>query len=361
MKKALLLPALVLTFLAFGCGGRATPDSPTPQPAPSGVNAGGPKGAAVAVLKPRSSLDTGLEQAIVSLAVSADGKVLVTQATGKGKTVQLWDLEKKQLLHAFENPSPAVLPVVLSRDGKTAVYVSPDTVSVRFIDVASGKESPRLKRKEGGLNFFNLTGLALSPKGDLAVAASAEALVGWDTRTGEQRFAWKGDKLVKALSDFFDGGKRIASGYKGQNDQVKVWDVAAGKSVQALAGEDDNQAHALAVSPDGKRLAACYTIGPAQVWDLGSGKRLSRSDLSPGLRTNVAFLPDNRTIAFAGQPFGETAMKINLVNTDTGKTTHLLEGHSDEVTAVAVSADGGTLVSAGRDRTIKIWDLKAAR
>jgi hypothetical protein len=76
----------------------------------------------------------------------------------------------------------------------------------------------------------------------------------------------------KAVSSFRNKG---GDGEK-QRETAEGTDVATGKPVQTLAGEDDNQFHALAISGDGKRLAACFTIGPAQVWDLGSGKRLTR-------------------------------------------------------------------------------------
>jgi len=78
----------------------------------------------------------------------------------------------------------------------------------------------------------------------------------------------------------------------------------------------------------------------------------------PGTWTNLAFLPDNKTIAVGGGGVGEDHHKIFLLNVTTGLPTHCLVGHTDEVTSVAVTANGATLISASRDQTIKVWELK---
>ena len=42
---------------------------------------------------------------------------------------------------------------------------------------------------------------------------------------------------------------------------------------------------------------------------------------------------------------------------ETGRALRTLEGHTDWVNGVAVSADGRRAVSASEDRTLKVWDL----
>ena len=41
----------------------------------------------------------------------------------------------------------------------------------------------------------------------------------------------------------------------------------------------------------------------------------------------------------------------------TGSLDHVLEGHTLPVNALAVSADGSTLVTAGQDGTVRSWPL----
>jgi WD40 repeat protein len=44
-----------------------------------------------------------------------------------------------------------------------------------------------------------------------------------------------------------------------------------------------------------------------------------------------------------------------------GRCTATLEGHTDEVTNVAVSADGRLAVSGSADLTVRVWDLAGGR
>ncbi|MEH2015714.1 MAG: hypothetical protein V7K65_30430 [Nostoc sp.] len=48
---------------------------------------------------------------------------------------------------------------------------------------------------------------------------------------------------------------------------------------------------------------------------------------------------------------------VKVWQLNTGELIHTFNGHSAEVYAIAFSADGKTLVSGGRDKTIKIWQL----
>jgi WD40 repeat protein len=45
---------------------------------------------------------------------------------------------------------------------------------------------------------------------------------------------------------------------------------------------------------------------------------------------------------------------------ESGRELHTLVGHTDAVSAVAVTPDGRRAVSASADRTLKVWELRAA-
>jgi WD40 repeat protein len=333
---------------------------------------------APALVRPLLSLDTGLDgsqfdKGVHALAVSADGRVVVAQGRGQANKVVVWDVVQPRQLHEFPNPSSQDRPVAVSADGKVLTYPTgwDDVEGVVLREVESGKELRRLKRKEGDIRL--LKGLAFSPAGDLLVAAADGGVVGWDPRTGEQRFAWEGDaELVTALSAFFEAGKKIASG--GQDGTVKVWDVATGRVVCTLAEEraqppeeraqppEDiilpyGNVRSIAASEDGKTIvSAAYTdltapSEPIAIWDVAAGKVVKR--LPASRSSKVALLPDRKTLVY------QNVTTVHLDNLETGVRGHVLRGHEGYVSCLALTPDGSRLVTGSNDKTIKVWDLKA--
>src|SRR5262245_9040416 len=182
------------------------------QPAPESPARAEPR-----AVHPRVSFDTGIEGGATAVAVSADGRLVLVQGPGQAGNVQVWDAGKKRKVRAFDNPSGSVLPVALTRDGKTAAGGTPD--GVVLLEVDTGKELHRLPAS--GLPH----GLHFSPRGDLLVAGAGGQVVGWDPTTGKKRFAWDAGGEVTALSPFFAGGGRFASG--GAKGTIRIWDVAS--------------------------------------------------------------------------------------------------------------------------------------
>lgn len=69
--------------------------------------------------------------------------------------------------------------------------------------------------------------------------------------------------------------------------------------------------------------------------------------------TAVAFSPDSAGSLTATASSDQT---IKIWHTRTGQLLHTLTGHNEQVTAIAFSHDGKTLVSSSHDRTVRVWD-----
>jgi RNA polymerase sigma factor (sigma-70 family) len=140
---------------------------------------------------------------------------------------------------------------------------------------------------------------------------------------------------------------------KGAKKEVSVsW-----KERLCINAPEVSQAFALAVSPDGKRIAVCYgTV--TSVLDAKTGKELvtlsGTEKAMPG--RSIAFSPDGKLIAQSGD-----YADVLLCSADSGEVKATLE-YAKGVVAVAFSPDGKTLATAansggGEGSEVRLWDL----
>jgi WD40 repeat protein len=111
--------------------------------------------------------------------------------------------------------------------------------------------------------------------------------------------------------------------------------------------------NAVAFSPDGKR-AASGDHRAIRLWDLQTGKQLSRTDEHDDRVMALAFSPDGKTLAS-----GSEDRTVRMWDTSTLDQQKVLKGHKWDVRAVAFSRDGKRLASASRDGTIRVWDARS--
>ena len=44
-----------------------------------------------------------------------------------------------------------------------------------------------------------------------------------------------------------------------------------------------------------------------------------------------------------------------------GQVLQVLEGHTADVKAIAISVDGGKIVSGGKDKTVRVWSAESGQ
>jgi WD40 repeat protein len=91
--------------------------------------------------------------------------------------------------------------------------------------------------------------------------------------------------------------------------------------------------------------------GLLTVWDGVSGEPRFSVPLTGRRLSALAYTPDGRRLLL-----GSWDHSLLLVDAATGREVLTLRGHTDAVTGVAFG--GGRIASAGRDRTVKVWDAR---
>jgi RNA polymerase sigma factor (sigma-70 family) len=149
-----------------------------------------------------------------------------------------------------------------------------------------------------------------------------------------------------------DGRSVIVSDADGH---LVFWDVATGKEVRRLRDGND-VLYALAVSPDGKTLAA-GGWGRLTFYDLSTFARTARWPVENDAVKQIALTADGKTAAVCYQ-----GAMIDLYDPATGKQLHRLEGHLGNVASIDLSPDGKTLASGSwQDPNLRLWDTATGK
>lgn len=106
----------------------------------------------------------------------------------------------------------------------------------------------------------------------------------------------------------------------------------------------------IAISTDGER-AASGDDRTIRIWEVPSGKRLAVIDVNTEV-TALAISADGKHLLSGGRD-----RLARLWDLQTNKQIHALRGHTDAVRAVAFAPNGKLAVSGGDDRALRIWDL----
>ena len=183
-----------------------------------------------------------------------DSQLLVC---GTQHSTRLWDVvtnrEVATLLqpHAPEDPawSDFVKSIALTADGKT--IVSAGRTRIVLWDLAGASERALLKRFAGGI-----PGLAFSPQGDVLASVSYDRTVTlWDPSTGQLIRCLTGCQGEVQAVAFSPDGRLLATGDYSKGESVRMWDVKTGVSLVTLDPEL-GEVWSVAFSRDGRYFAA---------------------------------------------------------------------------------------------------------
>jgi WD40 repeat protein len=364
---------------------------------------------------PRATLDKHTDR-INAVVFAGAGQYIVS--AGHDRVLRVWSSRDFQLISrsaALEGP------IVALAASPTDDIVATGTPNGEIrLWRASTAEPLRLLAKQhgqvGSLSFTSDGKLLLATCTDSCTGENVQRV--WNVREGTPVATYKGhDNSVAAAAICPDGSCAATAG--GNSHEIHVWNLQTGEVRHRLRGVGTT-VWAVAISKDGKDIAwgntdPCPTerscprmLGDLQ-WqlrlpsiesELGRPKAFSRKpvDLSRGIhrvgqyslehaRGGTETLPDailklkkgervvrsvirtrsdglrhaaytftpNRSFFFSGGAHGP----VTAYYGDDGQDAGDLIGHSNQIWAMAPSADGSILVTGSLDMTVRLWNVQA--
>ncbi len=261
----------------------------------------------------------GFESGVIVRYNASNGSIIDTLRIGEGAVTDMLFLPDNSL-------------VVTSDEGRIKVF-SPD-----------GRSAETL------LKDASATSVAYSgPRKLLAVGGSDGFLYFFDPRTLKEKIQPIEAHTASISALEFSGSTLISAS---ADSTVKVWDIDR-RAPDRTFTSDHGEIYALAVSPDGKRVAAGTDNGLVILWDVKANKLISvHGRQYGGWVTALNFTPDNRHIFSTG--FNGV---VHAWSTDDG--TLLWENDIGEI--ITVSPDGKYLAAGGGRDSILVFDLTTGK
>jgi len=315
--------------------------------------------------------------------LSPDGKILVT--SDNRRPLQVWNAVTGALLREIPLPDDDRVDTPFGRKRMEEIaamsfitdanrlHVLTKSGNLRDCNLSDGNWTQSLARSEQGLiKFVPISGGSVSPDGNYFFFSPRN-----EKGKGIELLQVGKDKRILQIEDpkFRHYGHRLAVSVSADNrlmtavledGTAKLWDLRTGKEVSKFS-PPDHLFLSVAISPDGKSMVAvCGPEGsywyPAPTpegtflygWDIATGKELFRVPNWEGYTSTYS--PDGqRIISFSKD-------EVLVLDAATGKLEHRLRGHESRwITAHGFSKDGKRLVTGGRDHTAIIWDLTTGK
>ncbi|KAJ1272550.1 hypothetical protein BS78_06G210800 [Paspalum vaginatum] len=186
--------------------------------------------------------------------------------------------------------------------------------------------------------------LACACGGEVRVVSAADASAIGEPVDGDS-------EAITALALSPDSRLLFAAGH---SRLIRVWDLASRTCIRSWKGHD-GPIMAMACHASGGLLATAGADKKVCVWDVDGGFCTHFLRGHTGVVTTIMFHKDpKRLLLFSGSEDGT----VRVWNLETKKCDAVLKEHFSAVTSLALSDDGQTLLSAGRDKVVTVWDIR---
>ena len=283
------------------------------------------------------------EDSISTVAISYDGKYAVS--SGKDHVIRLWRFPQGELISEMTAHYDWVRSVDMTIDGHFAVSGSWDK-TIRLWDLSTGKMVRKMAEP-----VKNITQVRIAP--DSATVASASGwgeIALWNAKTGEKiNSTSAGDENLLSIQFSRDGAYILSGGAR----RITIWNARDLSPLRHFQGFS-NDVTASAISPDRKWGAGADAEGEILLFDLEAEGKATPKSLEGHLGgvSSLLFLPDARRLVSAGKDG-----TIRVWNIPSGTLERTLAGKTAGANCLAVNITQSALISGGDDAILRMWNL----
>ena len=332
---------------------------------------------------------------VMALAFSMDDRSLAVGSAWIDPFVLIWDVAKKRIVKALGGHEGFITRIAFDPDGQSLASASADQTvrlwrtadwsagpvlmghtdevwSVQFSPdgrqiVSAGKdcrmflwEEPRGYPRNSGskvLPLLNHSHLDVSPDGKTFVSISQGVVhLLTDTDTAHEELG------TNNVAAFFVAPDEVVLGVK-DPPQIKVWNVKD-KDAATFPLKSSEGYVRLDYQPASRMVIAMVydpttKINTVTRWDVATRRELSSCSVEVGPIDGLSYRISQDGGAMVRSRDGGSAQMLNLATGEMGEPFKVRDG---AIQGLALSPDGKTLVSAGRDSPVMdVWDVTSMK
>ncbi|OAX39900.1 WD40 repeat-like protein [Rhizopogon vinicolor AM-OR11-026] len=281
------------------------------------------------------------------IALSPNGK---TVASGSyDGIVRLWDIETKKVPYQkLRGETGGVICVIHLPDVRRIITCSGDD-SLMLWDLESGERIGDAWKDDGN-DHLDVERIALSPNGKTVASGSYDGTVRlWDVETKKVVARWTGEYRAVSVCWSADG-ERVLTGYS--KGMIRVWNI---RSDNTILGPIKTGHKELCVATYFHNKTKIATGGEDEnavtIWDSKTGKLLSTVKHDSPVWSLASTFDQKKLVS------GSFNGSIRIFDTATWNQIAILQGHENEVGALALFQNDRLLASVSTDMTVRLWDL----